>query len=83
MKHSSAGRCKIWIPSVYPEEAVANPDILPDAEQAAPLFGGASNGSGVFSYPRLNSIVWCFFQDGDQNYPVYFAAANAGPEGAA
>lgn len=61
LKHCAAGRCKVWIPSVFPEEATRDPDILPDAEQAAPLFGGSSNGSGFFTYPRINSIVWCFF----------------------
>lgn len=81
LKHCSAGKCKIWIPSVYPEEAVINPDILPDAEQASPLFGGSSNGSGIFTYPRINAQVWCFFQNGDQNLPVYFAASNGGPDG--
>lgn len=82
IKHCSNGKCKIWIPGVYVEEAIAHPEILPDAEQAAPLFGGSSNGSGVFTYPRINAIVWCFFQNGDQNLPVYFAACNGGPEGA-
>lgn len=81
IKHCSNGKCKIWIPGVYTEEAIRHPEILPDAEQAAPLFGGSSNGSGVFSYPRINAIVWCFFQNGDQNFPVYFAACNGGPEG--
>ena len=81
LKHCAAGKCKIWIPGVYDEQYVSQPDRLPDAEQAAPLFGGSSNGSGIFTYPRINAVVWCFFQNGDQNLPVYFAASNGGPEG--
>lgn len=81
LKHCAAGKCKIWIPGVYDEQYVSYPDMLPDAEQAAPLFGGSSNGSGIFTYPRINAVVWCFFQNGDQNLPVYFAASNGGPEG--
>jgi hypothetical protein len=61
LKHCAGGKCKIWIPAVYSEEAVKHPEMLPDAEQAAPLFGGSSNGSGIFTYPRVNAIVWCFF----------------------
>lgn len=30
---------------------------------------------GVFGIPNVGAHVWCFFQDGDPNNPVYFAAA--------
>ena len=88
ISHLSFGRCKIWIPGVYPkewqlEENAKINDIYgqplkgskyPTANQAAPLSpGGGSGGNGIFSYPAINSSVWCFFENGDENYPIYFA----------
>ena len=82
LKHLSNGKCKIWIPAVYPKEwnSYEKADLLPDAEQASSLSFGANNGNGVFSYPNINSIVWCFFERGDQNCPVYFASTLGGSE---
>lgn len=76
LKHLSNGYCKIWIPSIYPEKwsTYEQADNLPSAEQASPISFGTNNGLGVFSYPNIGSIVWCFFQNGDQNLPVYFAS---------
>lgn len=76
------GLLKIWIPGVYPEEWEDQPSMLPDAEPASPLFAGCNNGNGMFSYPNIGSTVWCFFQNEDQNFPVYFAATYGGPEAA-
>ena len=42
------------------------------------MFGGSNDGKGLFSYPSIGAIVWCFFQNGDQNLPVYFAACHGG-----
>lgn len=83
LKHLENGFCKIWIPGVYPEEYMNSPEKLPPAEQAAPLLFGYQTdaqgvGNGAFSYPDLNAIVWCFFQNGDQNFPVYFASTLGG-----
>jgi len=39
--------------------------LIPPAEQAASLFAGTNNGSGVFTYPNIGSIVWCFFANND------------------
>ena len=78
VQHLDNGRCKVFIPGVYPDESEANPDTLPPAEQAAPLFGGANLGNGSFSYPNIGAVVWCMFQNGDQNLPVYFAARLGG-----
>lgn len=78
IQHLDAGKCKIFIPGVFPEECLNNPDCIPDAEQAAPLFGGVNNGNGCFSYPNIGAIVWCFFENGDQNFPVYFASTLGG-----
>ena len=87
ISHLPCGRCKIFIPDVYPEEWLKtstelkdiygqdlNGAKLPDAEQATPLFGGSSSGNGMFSYPKIDSYVWCMFERNDINHPVYFAA---------
>lgn len=78
IQHLGAGKCKIFIPGVYPDACLENPKMVPDAEQASPLFGGVNKGNGMFSYPNIDSIVWCFFENGDQNRPVYFAATLGG-----
>ena len=82
LKHLSSGFCKIWIPGVYPEDwnSYEKADCLPSAEQAASLSFGANTGLGVFTYPNIDSTVWCFFANGDQNYPVYFASTLGGTE---
>lgn len=78
IQHCTHGYCKIWIPAVYPLEWKDRPDMLPAATQASSIFGGTNTGSGVFSYPNIGSIVYCFFANGDQNLPVYFAASLGG-----
>lgn len=80
LKHLSSGYCKIYIPGVYPEKwnSYDKADELPSAEQASPICFGANTGNGVFSYPNIGSAVWCFFQNGDQNLPVYFASSLGG-----
>ena len=32
----------------------------------------------MFSYPNIGATVWCFFANGDQNLPVYFAMTLGG-----
>lgn len=78
IQHCTHGYCKIWIPSVHPHEWRTQPDKLPAASQATTLFAGTNNGSGVFTYPNIGSIIYCFFANGDQNTPVYFAASLGG-----
>lgn len=72
--HSINGKCKIFWPGVTPEEFQKTPEVLPDAEQAAPLFGSGTDKNGVFFYPDVGTVVWGFFENGDINYPVYFAS---------
>ena len=72
------GLCKIYVYGVYHKSFIDNPDRLPIAEPATPLFGGGNNGNGLFSYPNIGSTVWVFFANGDQNYPVYFAQTLGG-----
>lgn len=83
VKHciSGYGRCKVFIPGVYPDEKEKDPNSLPDAEQISPLFGGSLDGNGVFSYPNLGSIVICGFWNGDQNMPFFFGSTLGGPFG--
>lgn len=67
LKHLRNGMCKIWVPGVFAAElsSYENADMLPSAEQASPLAFGANNGLGVFSYPSIGSVVWCFFANND------------------
>lgn len=77
LKHCEKGNCKIFWPGVNPMDwkLPENIDLLPEAEQAAPLFGSSFiDNSGVYFYPDIGSIVWGFFENGDPNHPVYFAA---------
>lgn len=75
LKHLSKGKMKVFVYGVFNDEydSYEESDSLPDCEIAAPLFGGNNRGNGMFSYPNLGTIVWVFFQNGDQNYPVCFA----------
>ena len=72
------GKCKIFIPVVYPDSYYDKPESLPWAEPAMPLFGGNDNGNGYTGWARVGAIVWVFFEQGDHNYPVYFAACQGG-----
>lgn len=65
VKHLEHGKCKIWIPGVYPDGADKEPDSLPDAIQVSPMFGGSCSGNGVFTYPNLGSVVICGFLNED------------------
>lgn len=50
---------------------------LPDAERAAGLEFNTNNKQGIFNYPRLLSYVWCMFERGDPNKPIYFASVTS------
>lgn len=79
LQHMTHGYCKIMIYGVYPNEWESQPELLPKAEQASPLFGGSYDGNGTFSYPNVGATVWCMFANGDQNLPIYFASSLGGP----
>ena len=69
------GFCRIWIPGIL--ECVDNDiNTLPLAEPAQPIGGGDDMDSGSYAYPALESIVWCFFEGGNIERPVYFATSN-------
>lgn len=74
------GFCKIAIPGVlYYTNEDGGLDIskLPPAECASEPFGGTLR-NGTYKYPDIQSVVWCFFEAGNINKPVYFASANSG-----
>lgn len=84
---NNKGQCKIYVPGVFPSEGLSNSDFLPWAEPVMPIFGGSglsTNSSAKFSTngwtsaPGIGTYVWVFFEGNDQNYPRYFAAAQAG-----
>lgn len=54
---------------------------LPWAVPAMSLFTGSGSGYGGFVVPEVGSYVWCFFEVGDFNQPVYFAEALDGIHG--
>lgn len=83
LEHMSDGMCKVFVYGVYPDEWQNSPEKLPPAEQASALFAGSNMGNGVFSYPNVGATVWCFFANGDQNYPVYFASTLGGKSASA
>lgn len=85
MAHLPNGKCKIFVPGVYPDEFLADNgppseemDIygqpvkcaqLPDAERALGL-----ETPEILTYPKLKSYVWCMFERGEASRPVFFAS---------
>jgi hypothetical protein len=74
-----AGRVKVRVLGVHSD----NPDYvqtehLPWAIPATDLrFGGGLRNIGSYKVPDTGSHVFVFFEAGDHNFPVYFAAAPA------
>ena len=86
------GRCKIFVPGVYPNEFAKTPENLPWAEPAMGLFGGGWTSTKNSKYPETGMCsvphaglngdgaqVWVFFDANDIRFPVYFAVAQCGP----
>jgi len=74
------GRVKVRVYPMFGSEEIQI-DALPWAVPAYPMFGGAGQGFGFFAVPKVDSMVWCFFEDGDPMSPVYFAEAPDGVNG--
>lgn len=81
------GNCKVYVPGVYPGSGLGDADILPWAEPVMPIFGPSGltvtsearfTSGGWTSSPAIGTYVWVFFEGNDQNYPRFFAAAQAG-----
>lgn len=73
------GFCRIRIPDIL-EQDEKDINTLPIAECAQTLGGGGNTNNGTFTYPVVGSIVWCFFEGGNLERPVYFAMSNAKSE---
>jgi len=68
-----SGRIRI---QVFPMFAGVTDDVLPWAIPADSTFGGSAN-VGSINVPIVGSHVFCFFENGDFRFPVYFASAPA------
>lgn len=67
------GRVKV---KIYPMFSGVDDADLPWAIYADPSMGGTSN-VGSINVPAVNSHLFCFFENGDHRFPVYFSAAPA------
>ena len=72
------GKLKVEVLGVF--TGIAK-EYLPWAVPGLPVFCGAGSGYGWFGVPAVGSWVWCFFEDGDHQQPVYFAEAPDGVHG--
>ena len=72
------GKCKIYIPGVYPDEWEDLASKLPWAEPAYGLFGNDATTQGINSVPAVGTFVWIFFEEGDYRYPKYFLVCQGG-----
>lgn len=72
-----AGRVKIRVFGVYDD---LPEDAIPWSLYSDPFMGGNSDVGGMF-VPDLGSHVWVFFEEGEQDQPVYFAGAPARSDG--
>jgi len=70
---TESGRIRI---KVYPMFESVDTNVLPWAIPADSTFGGSAN-IGNIAVPIVGSHVFCFFENGDFRYPVYFASAPA------
>lgn len=72
------GRIKVEVVGIFSGITSA---YLPWAVPGLPLFCGAGSGFGWFGVPAVGSWVWCFFEEGDYQQPVYFSEAPDGIHG--
>lgn len=66
---------------IYPMFNGIDVQYIPWAKPAMSIFHGSGNGTGCFAVPAVDSMVWCFFEQGDIYQPVYFAEAPDGIHG--
>jgi len=72
------GRVKL---EIYPILIGIEADFLPWATPAMPIFDGAGLNTGSFIVPKNDTMVYCFFENGDIYQPVFFAEATDGKKG--
>jgi len=75
---TKTGKLKIEVLGIFTD---IEKEYLPWAVPALPIFCGAGSGAGSFGVPAIGSWVWCFFEQGDHQQPVYFAEAPDGIHG--
>lgn len=72
------GRVRLEVSGVFD---LIETKYLPWAVIAGPMFCGSGPNTGSFNVPDVGTHVWCFFEEGDHNQPVYFAEATDGANG--
>lgn len=74
-----AGRVRIRVLGIHSDnKAYVKTEQLPWAIPATDLrFGGGLRNIGSYKVPDVGSHIFVFFEAGDHNFPVYFAAAPA------
>jgi hypothetical protein len=86
------GRIKVFVPGVYSSKYADQHEFLPWCLPAMSIFGGnapndndecLNKETGWASVPHAGNYetgaqVFVFFENGDINYPIYFAAAQSG-----
>jgi hypothetical protein len=65
------GRVRIYVPGLSDQSTELNPDGLPWAYQKTPTFLGGGANSGMFSVPRVGTIVTLYFDNGSLSHPIY------------
>ena len=65
------GRCKVAIRPMMSDSVAIPISDLPWAIPAYPIFEGSGNGIGYFAVPKVGTKVFCFFEEGDIQQPVY------------
>jgi hypothetical protein len=73
------GRIKVQVFPMF--DQITDPNGLPWAIPAPPVWEGAGTGIGCFAVPRVGSFVYVFFEQGDMYQPVYFAEATTATSG--
>jgi hypothetical protein len=77
---AKAGRVRIRILGIHSDNhAYVKTDTLPWAIPATSigLLGGGLRNIGSYKVPDIGSHVYVFFEAGDHNFPIYFAASPA------
>jgi uncharacterized protein involved in type VI secretion and phage assembly len=67
------GRIKVQIYPMF--RGITDPLLLPWAVPAYPIYEGSGNGIGYFAVPKVGTLIYCMFEAGDCNQPIYMFEA--------